>query len=298
MSSKNRTPALPQPEPTPAALPPLTVGRAALEILRPVNCTITFCSVLLGGWLGSHDLPLPLLLAGLSAALLTGGGNALNDLCGIQEDRINKPGRPLPANRLPLWLARQETLLALVAGLAISLYLPAPAPLIALFATAGLILYNLRFKKIPLLGNLTVSLLGGLAFLYGGAAVNALFPALLPALFAFLYHLGRELLKDLEDRAGDRVLNGNTVPLRWGHGKTCVLITGVYAVLITGMPLPWLVGALGLPYLTCVSALTLLLTYVVVTLWRTREPQSLRRLSHLLKAGMVLGLCAFLFDTL
>lgn len=70
---------------------------AAIRILRPLNCLITFASVLLGGWLGARGLSGSLLTAGVSAATITGAGNALNDIVDIRRDRVNRPDRPLAA---------------------------------------------------------------------------------------------------------------------------------------------------------------------------------------------------------
>ena len=124
---------------------------AAIELPRPINCLITFASVLLGGWLGIHEITEPLLFAALSAALITAGGNALNDLCGITEDRINKPHRPLPSGRLSPGIARIEMGIFFLAGILLALPLPTPALAIALIAIASLILYNTYLKRVPLI---------------------------------------------------------------------------------------------------------------------------------------------------
>ncbi len=265
---------------------------AAIELPRPVNCLITFASVLLGGWLGIHRITEPLLFAALSAALITAGGNTLNDLCGITEDRINKPHRPLPSGRLSPGIACIEMGILLLAGILLALPLPAPALAIALIAIACLILYNTYLKRVPLIGNLTVSVLGGLAFLYGGAAVQVISAPWLIAGFAFLFHLGRELLKDLEDSAGDSQLSGGTVPLSWGENIARILITSIFAILIIATPLPALLGMYSSIYLSLILLLNLLLIFVLIRLW---QKGALGYLNNLLKAGMLLGLAAFLF---
>ena len=271
---------------------------ALLELPRPINCAIAFFSVLLGGWLGAVALPLDLFIAAASAAIITGGGNAFNDLCGLTEDRINKPHRPLPSGRMSLPLARWTTGLLLTGGLTLGLALPFPTPGIALTAVAGLAFYNLYAKRVPLLGNLIVSALGGLAFFYGGMAVHHPYPATWPALFAFVFHLGREMLKDIEDCAGDRVLPGATIPLRWGMQTASGITTAIFIILMGLMPLPVILGEYGYRYLAMTGLLNMLLVWVLFRLWRTQTPANLRHLSHLLKAGMVLGLAAFVIDRL
>lgn len=272
--------------------------RALLELPRPINCLITFLSVLLGGWLGSDILSPPLLMAAWSAALITGGGNTLNDLCGLTEDRINKPHRPLPSGRLSPSLARRLTVALLLTGLALSIPLPFPTPLIALIAGALLVFYNMYLKRAVLVGNLAVSALGGLAFLYGGWAVQIPQAALWPALFASLFHFGREILKDLEDCAGDRLLRGQTLPLRCGIQPTRLLITAIFTFLMGLILYPAFTQQYGLAYFITVCLLNILLLYVLIQLWRNTSPQNLRHLSHLLKAGMGLGLLAFFLDHL
>ncbi|MFT5365415.1 MAG: geranylgeranylglycerol-phosphate geranylgeranyltransferase [Candidatus Latescibacterota bacterium] len=269
-----------------------------MEITRPINCAITFLSVLLGGWLGTLALTHHLLLAALSAALITGGGNVLNDLCGVAEDRINKPQRPLPSGRLSHTSATILTSLLLLSGLIIGFSLPSPAPIIVCIAVIGLALYNFWLKRVPLLGNLVVSALGGLAFLYGGFAVHAYQPARWPALFATLFHLGREILKDLEDITGDQVLSGSTIPLSWGRPVARAIITAIFSTLILLTPLPAIIDIYGTPYFILVSILNILLIYVLIRLLREDTPATLSHLNHLLKASMILGLCAFFFDRL
>ncbi len=266
---------------------------AAIELPRPVNCLITFVSVILGGWLGIHRITEPLLFAALSAALITAGGNALNDLCGITEDRINKPHRPLPSGRLSPGIARIEMGIFLLAGILLAFPLPTPALAIALIAITSLILYNTYLKRVPLIGNLTVSALGGLAFLYGGAAVENISAPYLIAGFAFLFHLGRELLKDLEDSAGDSQLSGGTVPLSWGENTARTLITGIFTILIIATPMPALLGMYSSIYLYLIILLNLLLIFVLFRIW---QKDALGYLNKLLKAGMLIGLAAFIFS--
>lgn len=271
---------------------------ALIEITRPINCAITLLSVTLGGWLGAQTLSDPLLLAALSSGLITAGGNVLNDLCGIKEDRINKPHRPLPAGRLSSATALIFTCLLLLCGLTLGFFLPYPAPFIALLAVISLVVYNLWFKRIPLLGNVLVSALGGLAFLYGGFSAQAPNPARWPALFATLFHLGREILKDLEDTTGDQIFANSTIPLAWGKPIARTLISIIFLILICLTPLPAWIDVYGMPYMIGVCLLNLLLIYVLIRLFRHDTSANLAHLSHVLKAGMVLGLFAFFLDRL
>jgi geranylgeranylglycerol-phosphate geranylgeranyltransferase len=268
---------------------------AAIRIMRPLNCLITFVSVLLGGWLGAHTLPPALLAAGLAAAAITGAGNALNDIVDIRRDRVNRPDRPLPSGKLSVGTAAFLTAALFGFGLVLALRLPASATALAILAVAGLVLYNLRLKDVPLAGNLTVSLLGGTAFLFGAASVGSYQPALVVAGFACLYHFGREILKDVADKAGDQDAGGDTVPIRWGLRSALIGVCAAYTILILASPLPFILDLYGLPYLGTILVLDGFLIWVMLHLWRSPDPGRFARLSRLLKIGMFLGLGAIFF---
>ncbi|MDE2997759.1 MAG: geranylgeranylglycerol-phosphate geranylgeranyltransferase [Gemmatimonadota bacterium] len=272
--------------------------RAGFQITRPQNCLITLASVLMGGWLGVHALPVPLWIAAFSAAAVMAGANALNDLWDLETDRVNHPHRPLPSNRLSPRAAAVECVVLMALGLGLSLFLPPEAIATAVFACGCLVAYNRRLKHVPLAGNLAVSLLCGLAFFYGGFAAGAAVPAAVPALFATLYHLGREILKDAQDIPGDRIAPGGTLPLSWGSASSCRLAAGVYGLLILLTPVPYIFGLYGLPYLILVSLLDVMLAWIMFSVLRFPDTQGLRQINRNLKAGMMLGLLAILAGTL
>ena len=272
--------------------------RAGLQITRPQNCVITFASVLMGGWLGVHTLPAPLWIAALSAAAVMAGGNALNDLWDLETDRINHPHRPLPSGRLTPRAAGIECIGLFSFGLGLSIFLPHEAIATAACACGCLVVYNRRLKHVPLAGNVAVSLLCGLAFFYGGFAVRAPLPAAVPALFAAIYHLGREILKDAQDIPGDRRAPGGTLPMRWGPARSCRLAAGAFALVVLLTPVPYFLGLYGLPYLGLVALLDILLIGVMVSILRVPDTSRLRLINRFLKAGMVLGLLAILAGAL
>lgn len=272
--------------------------RAGLQITRPQNCVITFASVLMGGWLGVHTLPAPLWIAALSAAAVMAGGNALNDLWDLETDRINHPHRPLPSGRLTPRAAGIECIGLFSFGLGLSIFLPPEAIATAACACGCLVVYNRRLKHVPLAGNVAVSLLCGLAFFYGGFAVRAPLHAAVPALFAAIYHLGREILKDAQDIPGDRRAPGGTLPMRWGPARSCRLAAGAFALVVLLTPVPYFLGLYGLPYLGLVALLDILLIGVMVSILRVPDTSRLRLINRFLKAGMVLGLLAILAGAL
>ena len=70
----------------------------------------------------------------------------------------------------------------------------------------------------------------------------------IPALFAFLFHLGREIVKDIEDMAGDQIRGERTLPLCWGRVQAAVLTALVYLLLLGFTWMPFFAGIYGALY--------------------------------------------------
>ena len=267
--------------------------RGLLELARPLNMAIGFAAVVVGALVAGSLGPVSdVLRAALSASLILGGGNSLNDLCDLEEDRRNRPSRPIPSGRASPTAAGIWAALLFASGLLVAFPLGRPFPL-ALSAVGLLVLYDILLKRLPLVGNLAVALLGGAAFLYGGMAVGRIEGALVPAVLAFLFHLGRELIKDAEDVEGDReagvrtlaVVRGRDSSLRWASAT--LLLTAVLA------PIPFFLGMYRWPYMVVVLlGVDPVLAYVVYVLLGCPDRRTLGRLSRILKADMLLGLAA------
>jgi geranylgeranylglycerol-phosphate geranylgeranyltransferase len=164
---------------------------------------------------------------------ITSFGYVTNDLRDVEADRVNKPDRPLPSGRVsrPAACTAAAILAVLVVGLASTV--DGLAVLAACFTLALLVAYNVRLKSTVLLGNGLIAALSGAALGVGGYTVGdpwALFsqgtgwPGVLVALFI----LAREVLKTIEDVAGDRSIGVRTVATAWGPGRA----GQVFAVLV------------------------------------------------------------------
>ena len=192
-----------------------------LRITRPGNVLLSALALVAAGFVavGPGALPqaaLQLALAAGAAMLCVGGGNTLNDWFDRETDRANHPQRVLPRGELS-----PQT--ALNWG---RLLLDNPLPLaIAAVAIALLLAYERRLKATGLPGNATVGLLAGGLFLYGGAATGTPGATLWLAGLAALATLSRELLKDVQDLAGDS--DRRTLPARIGPAATLQLATVV-----------------------------------------------------------------------
>lgn len=260
---------------------------------RPLNGLITALSVGIGALTADQVLVWPaILLAALSAALINGAGNAFNDLMDIDIDRINRPLRPLPSGRLSPNAARMQSVLLALAGCALAFWLSLWHGLIALAVVALLAVYSISLKNSLLGGNVLVAFVGAIAFPYGALAAGDIGRSWIPALFAFLFHLGREIVKDIEDVAGDQLRGERTLPLRWGRAQAGVLVAIVYLILVGFTWMPFFTGIYGALYALALLPVHVLVGYVLWQLYRQRAVLADDRLGRLLKVGMFLGLVA------
>ncbi len=260
---------------------------------RPLNGLITALSVGIGA-LTADQTPAwsALVLAAFSAALINGAGNAFNDLMDIDVDRINRPQRPLPSGRLSPNAARMEGLLLALAGCALGCWLSPWHGLLALVVVALLAVYSMSLKNSLLWGNGLVAVIGAVAFPYGALAAGDIGRSWIPALFAFLFHVGREIVKDIEDVAGDQIRGARTLPLCWGRPQAGMLAALVYLVLVGFTWMPFFMGFYGVLYALALLPVHALVGYVLWQLYRQRAVLTDDRLGRLLKVGMFLGLVA------
>lgn len=116
--------------------------------------------------------------------------------------------------------------------------------------------------------------------------------SLIPAGFAFLFHLGREILKDIEDLRGDVSVDARTLPIVLGTNFSLLFTTLIFSGLILSTALPYYFGVFGLFYLVLALVMDILLVYVMISMWRDQSKENLGKLSRILKFNMILGLAA------
>jgi geranylgeranylglycerol-phosphate geranylgeranyltransferase len=272
----------------------LTINRY-IVLLRPSNFVITvlsvFVSCLLAG--GNAGNMTAMVLASLAAGLIGGGGMVINDIFDVEIDRINKPERPLPSGDVaPRSAAIFYSLLTAV-GLLLNLFLHSSAQAIAAGAAVLIFFYSYRLKSTPLFGNVTVGLLTGLAFIYGGSAVGNIDRAIIPALFAFLINVGRELIKDMEDVEGDARHHANTFPVKFGMRSASAVATLLLFAVIGSTIIPFADHQYGLLYFVIVFlGVDCVIAFILISMWKDSTSKNLNRLSAILKYDMLIGLIA------
>jgi geranylgeranylglycerol-phosphate geranylgeranyltransferase len=284
------------------AAPPSANVLPALRLVRAGNLVVSFLGTIVGGLAARGTGVLEpgwfwfdLALAAFSTAFVTGGGNVLNDLLDREGDRTNHPDRPLVTGTVSVPAARALAVVLFVAGIAVAVPVILVAPLVGVIlavAVASLLGYEFRFKARGFVGNGVVALLTGLVFLYGGAAAGHVLLVAPFAAMAFLATLSREIIKDMEDLAGDvgrmTLPKGRGLPFAGRAATSAVAVAIAFSV----VPVLWYVTPLstvGIIYLALVLVADAIFAVSVAYL-----PGRLHYEQTMSKVAMTVALLAFL----
>jgi geranylgeranylglycerol-phosphate geranylgeranyltransferase len=265
---------------------------AGLRLVRATNLLIAAAGILAGGWiaLGAVALPKLLLFAAASGMALGAAGNAWNDICDAAADRVNRPGgaRPLATGRIAAGTAHLVVFLGALAGVAAAALVSGRQVFVAIAALAVMLAYSPLIKPRPAAGNVAVALVAGLPPFYGALAVGEPAAGVVPWVLAAWLHLAREIVKDVEDEAGDRAVGRRTLPIVVGRRPAQVVAAGVGLLFVPASLLLPRAAAYGPAYflIALAAQMAVLLAATWLILGRVE------RVSALLKAAMVVGLVA------
>ena len=268
-----------------------------IKLVRPLNVFIGCLSIFVGGIVSGKPTELSeaewmyLLCAVLAGGLVMAAGNVTNDYFDRDLDKLLKPERPIPSGVITPWKALLFGILLFFSGTIISIVPGLTVMAVTLLAVVLLLLYNTSLKKLPLIGNVTVSFLTGLAFVYGGIAVRSFVRALIPGTFAFFFNLGREILKDIEDSSGDRQKGHQTLPVILGSTESLALSGICFLAVLVISIIPYAVGFFGLRYMIMlIFGVYSVVFYCFFRLYGDRSPYTIANVSSILKWDMLIGL--------
>ena len=268
---------------------------AVFKIIRPENFLITFISVIVAViiCLPQNYSELNILIAAVAAALTAAAGNIINDIYDIDTDKINQPQRPIPLEIISTKEAFILYTLFTIISILLSMWLNLFALSIILFSHLLLFLYSKYLKQIPLVGNITVAFLTGLVFIFGGVVVGNPSAAILPAIFAFLINLIREIVKDVQDIEGDRQAGLFTFPIKFGILKSKFIISFFTFILLIFTLYPFIVQFYKIEFFVIVMVfVNPVLIYVIKKIYEKDYVGNLKKISILLKLSMISGLIA------
>jgi len=208
-----------------------------IALTRPGNAILTSIAVIAGAFIAKGpedilDFQTEIAICCVSAMMLVGGGNALNDYNDRESDKRNHPERPIPSGKISAENALTFAQILLGLGLVILIFtLDNKMPfVIALLGVITLIAYENGLKAAGIAGNIAVGLMSGAVFLYAGMAVNDPGPTIWMFGLAILATITREIVKDIQDLEGDK--DRFTLPAKIGIDMSLNLATLILLVAI------------------------------------------------------------------
>lgn len=267
---------------------PGLVGTAygILALFRPENVVMAAVGVLVGAWVANGPGAWSTVgLAAAATALVTAGGNAVNDVVDRKIDARAHPDRPIPSGKVSARLAAGVGLVAFALALALAAWVNLSLLVLVAAAVGLLVGYELLWKARGLVGNVVVAALVGATFLAGAVAVDGLGPPVgFLAGLAFLANVAREVWKDVEDAEHDEArdtLAHRLGPQRAGRvAQVCTLAAVVLS------PLPLFFGFGGGPFVGLVGLADAVFLAAVLA-------PGAREAQRLSKGAMVTALAAF-----
>jgi 4-hydroxybenzoate polyprenyltransferase len=210
-----------------------------------------------------------------STLLIAAAGNIINDYFDVRADRINKPNKLIITKHIKRrWAIVYHWILNL-AAFSIAIYLSMKYNtlwyvFVHVVSINSLYFYSMYFKRKPLIGNIIIAaltalvpILCGIHFYLNARFITDPYKEVLPivnslseaidvwklrllkhggfiyvwAAFAFILNLAREIIKDIQDVEGDKLLYAKTLPISRG----VVFSTRVASLILLIAPVTFLV---------------------------------------------------------
>lgn len=255
----------------------------------------------------------------ISTVLIAAGGYVINDYFDVKIDRINRPDDIVVTRHISrdgaMRLFQILTAAGVIAGLAVAWWARSWTLAMIFIVIPGLLwFYSASYKRQLLVGNIVVAFASALVpllvaivnadylrHLYGEALQYTPIIGMLYvwmsgfAIFAFLMTLAREMVKDIQDIAGDREMECRTAAIVWGEKASKVIVT---VLLIIISALIAYIGFCALPYehgwhtlssRFVVFGMIVPILCAIVLLWAAKTPLEYRRTQLIIKFAMFMG---------
>ena len=270
-----------------------------LNFFRPLNIFLGVLTSFVVSYLIDTTNFLRIIDLGMIIIFYMAGANALNDLIDIEIDRINKPHRFLVQYSI-----QKKYIILLIVVLflmgswkALAIY-PVAKNIALFFVLPFLILYEIILKRIPLVGNIIISLLVGSVFIYTEAGlINDIVVTWKIFILAFMLNLIREIIKDVQDIDGDNSNNITTLPILIGVYPTIIFLKGLSFIFILVSMHPSYTYQYSIYYIPLILfSIHIPLLYIM---WGLRVDITTKKLNHfsnLLKIMIINGIIIILLS--
>jgi 4-hydroxybenzoate polyprenyltransferase len=230
-----------------------------------------------------------------STVMIAAAGYIINDYYDIKIDLINKPDRVVIGKTITRRYAIFFHTVISVTGVGMGLLINWKVGAVNFVSVFLLWLYSNNLKRLPLIGNLVVSLLTGLSIFLLSFLYEQYLPLVMTySLFAFFMTLIREIVKDMEDMKGDTTFGCRTLPIVWGIRKTKSFLYGT--ILVFSFLVLWLdYQQLKISWIYFIPLLFVPMSLLFYRLLKADTKKEFYQLSQLCKIIMLLGICSMIF---
>ncbi|WP_158974514.1 geranylgeranylglycerol-phosphate geranylgeranyltransferase [Cellulophaga sp. L1A9] len=235
-----------------------------------------------------------LFLIVLSSAMVIAAGYIINNFYDAEKDLINKPHKTM-LDRLVSQRFKLSTYFVLnFLSVLVASYVSFKAVLFFSSYIFGIWIYSHKLKRIPFIGNFISATLAVapffVVFVYYRNFEHVIF---VHALFLFLVILARELIKDLENIAGDIAQNYKTIPILYGENTSKTIIGILFLLTLIPSLLLILKFDVGYMYIYFIACVILLLLCLVLLL-RSDSKKHYILLHNILKFIIIAGVFSIL----
>ena len=287
--------------------------RDAIEIARPINCVMGALTVVIGLLNTRLNVPpdklmINIILGVFTYIFLAASTNIINDIYDIEIDKVNRPERPIPRDSISLKQAKQlfflYLIIAIILSLTNTLILSLTLINLALVSFFGFIgwVYAKWGKRSGFIGNVIVGISYSIGLVYGGYLNGPIIPSYILFFFltAFSLLVAREIIKGCEDIEGDKIQGVKTLAIKIGikASRTISVVFAFSAILFFILPIFTNILNKFLFIIFMVIGLIEVGYTILTMLTSDLKKDDLKKISLLLKIGMLLGLIAFLFASL
>lgn len=252
-----------------------------------------------------------------ATALIAAGGYVINDYFDVKIDRVNKPEKVIITESITKEAAMRFyqilTGFGIVCGIVLAILTRSFTLGFVFILVPGLLwFYAASYKRQFIWGNVIVSLLAALAVFvvamleiallkkeYADLIYQTEIPKIIYgwtggfSLFAFLCTWIREVIKDMQDEAGDREMECRTMPIKWGIKKTKFFLYGMIVFTLAALfhfQYHYILfeGTLTVRYL--IFGITLPFVALIYLIFRAKTPTDYKQASTLSKFIMLIGI--------
>jgi geranylgeranylglycerol-phosphate geranylgeranyltransferase len=160
--------------------------------------------------------------------------------------------------------------------------------------------YGKNLKKIALIGNIAISFLTGLCFIFAGVIIGLdtsyfeiVHISLYLGFFAGIMTMAREITKDMEDIEGDKLEGAKTFPILYGNKASSILVGGLMILAIVLSPILYINGIFNVYFLVILSLAIAIFLYGCYKILKSQSGENCKKVSKLIKIGMMITFISF-----